>query len=283
MTTCTRSIRARERRRSVIVFSRAGPRRSRFGQDPRAVIGRRDPDDGPVDNQDLSCGRSGGVRGPNARVVGAGTVSPVASTGRHAPSRGERGLPSEVGRERTANHVVRSQSTARRVLPPLLTSGVPPGACDEAYLSTEHPETCPQARLPPTHAYPGRAGHHQGPPSEGPDPPLGLIRRLSHRNDFDALRRHGRTVRRGSLRVRYLAGQNPEARVAYGIGRSVGNAVVRNRLRRRLRVVMTSLDAHGGLPAGDYLVRAEPSAAMMSFAELSDALDGITADLGSKA
>ncbi len=46
---------------------------------------------------------------------------------------------------------------------------------------------------------------------------------------------------------------------------------------------MTSLDAHGGLPAGDYLVRAEPSAAMMSFAELSDALDGITADLGSKA
>ena len=46
---------------------------------------------------------------------------------------------------------------------------------------------------------------------------------------------------------------------------------------------MTGLDARGGLPAGDYLVRAEPSAAIISFAELTDALDGIVADLGSKA
>ncbi|HBM56171.1 MAG TPA: ribonuclease P protein component [Acidimicrobiaceae bacterium] len=110
-----------------------------------------------------------------------------------------------------------------------------------------------------------------------------MISRLSRRDDFDALRRHGRTVRRGSLRVRYLAGSRPEARVAYGIGRSVGNAVARNRLRRRLRVVMTGVDARGSLPAGDYLVRAEPSAAGATFAELHDDLAGITDELGSEA
>jgi len=71
--------------------------------------------------------------------------------------------------------------------------------------------------------------------------------------------------------------------VAYGIGRSVGNAVVRNRLRRRLRAVMNGVDARGSLPAGDYLVRAEPSAAGATFAELHDDLAGITGELGSEA
>ena len=83
--------------------------------------------------------------------------------------------------------------------------------------------------------------------------------------------------------MRYLAGSRFEVRVAYGIGRSVGNAVVRNRLRRRLRAVMTGVDAHGGLPAGDYLVRAEPSAAGATFAELRDDLAGITGELGPEA
>lgn len=83
--------------------------------------------------------------------------------------------------------------------------------------------------------------------------------------------------------MRYLAGSRSEVRVAYGIGRSVGNAVVRNRLRRRLRAVMTGVDAHGGLSAGDYLVRAEPSAAGATFAELRDDLAGITGELGPEA
>jgi ribonuclease P protein component len=45
----------------------------------------------------------------------------------------------------------------------------------------------------------------------------------------------------------------------------VGNAVVRNRVRRRLREAAR----HVELPAGSYLVRVNPAAATLSFQELS--------------
>jgi ribonuclease P protein component len=61
-------------------------------------------------------------------------------------------------------------------------------------------------------------------------------------------------------------------RVAYAVGRSVGGAVVRNRVRRRLRAVLHAETARSGLPAGLYLVGARPSAASASFAELRDDL-----------
>jgi ribonuclease P protein component len=46
-----------------------------------------------------------------------------------------------------------------------------------------------------------------------------------------------------------------EVRVAYAIGRQVGPAVVRNRLRRRLRAAVREVDVEiGGLHPGAYLV-----------------------------
>ena len=49
--------------------------------------------------------------------------------------------------------------------------------------------------------------------------------------------------------------------VAFAIGRAVGSAVVRNRLRRRLRDELASLARAGRLPAGAYLVAVAPAAA----------------------
>jgi ribonuclease P protein component len=57
--------------------------------------------------------------------------------------------------------------------------------------------------------------------------------------------------------------------LAFAIGKRVGNAVVRNRLRRRLREAARRLEV---LPAGLYLVRAKPDAAGLSFQEISDHL-----------
>ena len=53
--------------------------------------------------------------------------------------------------------------------------------------------------------------------------------------------------------------------MAYALGRAIGPAVVRNRLRRRLRAEL----AHTSLPPGLYLIGAQPIAAQRSQSELA--------------
>ena len=62
-------------------------------------------------------------------------------------------------------------------------------------------------------------------------------------------------------------------RVAYAVGRGVGGAVARNRVRRRLRAATRS---HAGELVGGraYLVGATPAAASTSYTDLSTALHG---------
>ncbi|MCU1357077.1 MAG: ribonuclease protein component [Acidimicrobiales bacterium] len=67
-------------------------------------------------------------------------------------------------------------------------------------------------------------------------------------------------MRRGPLSVAYLADDDGEpVRVAYAIGKRVGGAVVRNRLRRRLRAVLAELaDDPELLPSGAMVISAGP-------------------------
>lgn len=63
------------------------------------------------------------------------------------------------------------------------------------------------------------------------------------------------------------------ARVAYGVGRHVGSAVTRNRVRRRLRAAVRELDDGGtGLVGGAYLVVAAAEAVDASYTELRSSL-----------
>lgn len=71
----------------------------------------------------------------------------------------------------------------------------------------------------------------------------------------------------GHLTLTFVPGAPGDPpRVAYAIGRTVGGAVVRNRLRRRLRSVVSELDPV--LQPGAYLISAAPRAASLSFEEL---------------
>lgn len=56
--------------------------------------------------------------------------------------------------------------------------------------------------------------------------------------------------------------------VAYAIGKAVGNAVVRNRVRRRLRVLVADLERTDRLAPGLYLVGVGPAAVGESFTGL---------------
>lgn len=59
-----------------------------------------------------------------------------------------------------------------------------------------------------------------------------------------------------------------QVRVAYAIGRRVGPAVVRNRLRRQLRAAVREIHRDGGLPPGAYLVSARPDAVGRPYRDL---------------
>ena len=67
------------------------------------------------------------------------------------------------------------------------------------------------------------------------------------------------------------------AHVGYAIGRNVGRAVLRNRIRRQLRSLLEAKSDQ--LPAGWYLVGAQPRVGTMSWAELGATVDQLAAKL----
>lgn len=141
----------------------------------------------------------------------------------------------------------------------------------EADLPAQQPEAEEEARIPPPHAHPWGPCGAQESPLAGSRPPLGLIWRIRDHATFVAFA--GAPPRRaGALSVRRVDGP-PDAppRVAYALGRRVGTAPVRNRLRRRLRAVVAGLESEL-VPGSAYLIAARPEAVRMSTAELETAL-----------
>jgi len=71
--------------------------------------------------------------------------------------------------------------------------------------------------------------------------------------------------------TRVPAGPGAEGppRVAFAIGRRLGGAVARNRLRRQLRAAFSAAATEGRLPAGAYLAVAREPAMSAPFSQLS--------------
>lgn len=112
-----------------------------------------------------------------------------------------------------------------------------------------------------------------------------MLAPLRTRRAFAAVSRSRNRSRSGSLwvvRAPAPGGATPgddRIEVGYAIGRPVGTAVVRNRLRRRLRVLMRDLADAGSLEPGRYLVGAQPTAAEAGYAtlrtDLARAIEGL--------
>jgi ribonuclease P protein component len=69
-------------------------------------------------------------------------------------------------------------------------------------------------------------------------------------------------------RVAPRPGPTEPPRLAFAIGRRLGGAVDRNRLRRRLRAVFSAAAAEGRVPPGAYLAVAREPAMSASFSQL---------------
>jgi ribonuclease P protein component len=93
-----------------------------------------------------------------------------------------------------------------------------------------------------------------------------LIDPIRDRESFVRLRREGRRVRIDPLWCSFvLIPDLDRPQVAFAIGRAVGPAVVRNRLRRRLRAILGS----SVVPPGLYLVGVSRPIPEHTFAELA--------------
>jgi len=106
---------------------------------------------------------------------------------------------------------------------------------------------------------------------------LTAAQRLRRRTEFTATIRAGRRAGRGALVV-HLSVNRPAgpARAGFVVSRAVGPAVVRNKVRRRLRHLVG--DRLCGVPEGsDLVVRALPAAAGRGYAELGADLDAALA------
>ena len=78
-------------------------------------------------------------------------------------------------------------------------------------------------------------------------------------------------MRRGPITVTWAPGDPAEPpRVAYAIGKHVGGATERNRIRRRLREIVRDLERPLG--SGAWLIGATPEVAKLSYGELKAAV-----------
>ena len=129
-------------------------------------------------------------------------------------------------------------------------------SADEASLSAQCSQTCQEARVPVTDEHPRRPCRPPCSSSEGPRPLVGVIDRLAGRRAFARLRAEGTRRGRGPIRLVIRPDTSQRPRFAFAIPRSVGNAVVRNRTKHRLRAVLADLNqTPPGLPGGDHLIR----------------------------
>jgi ribonuclease P protein component len=114
----------------------------------------------------------------------------------------------------------------------------------KAHLSAEETPSGATSRVSCPYVDLGRAKGPSATSGKGPDPshrlanPRSRDRRLRRRADFDRLFQHGRHNSGRLLTLRSAPNEREWSRYAYAISKRVGNAVTRNRVKRRLREIL---------------------------------------------
>jgi ribonuclease P protein component len=143
---------------------------------------------------------------------------------------------------------------------------------DEAHLPAEQSGPQAAARVPPPHGDGRRAQAVERPPRARPQETQRLIT-LRKRADFLAANAGRRAATPGFvLLVRDRADGDPAKRVGFTVTRKIGGAVVRNRMKRRLRSLARELVPGGGVPGADHVLIGRSGGVERDFGRLRDEL-----------
>ncbi len=96
--------------------------------------------------------------------------------------------------------------------------------------------------------------------------------RLRARADFATVYRRGRVLSNRYLALRVLPNQRPLTRFGFATGKALGKAVVRNRLKRRLREAARALPV---TPGWDVVVIGRRPSVEANYRTLAESLAGL--------
>lgn len=100
------------------------------------------------------------------------------------------------------------------------------------------------------------------------------IGRISQKSDFQRLAENGKRSRSANFVVVFVEDETMSMpAVAFSIPKKLGKAVVRNRIRRRLRAVVSELVDQ--VPLGLYLIQARNGSAEVGVQQLRTTLAGL--------
>lgn len=153
----------------------------------------------------------------------------------------------------------------------------------EAYVSTQQPTPEPQAWLQGAHVEPGWPAGAEASEAQGPRQAGSVMARrgsgqdrLGHLNRGVEIRdvlRRGRHYSGAAGALKVSEGKADVPRLCVVVSRRVGGAVVRNRIRRRIReIARREIDLHAS-PV-DLVFRASPGSGSMEFEGIYEAFTG---------
>jgi ribonuclease P protein component len=114
-------------------------------------------------------------------------------------------------------------------------------------------------------------------------PPSAKPGRLTRRAEFLRAAREGRKVARAALVLQALPREDAATRLGFTATKKIGNAVTRNRAKRRLRAAARLALAAAPAPGWDLVLIAREQTARCPFAEIRQALDSALDKAGVRA